>query len=94
MKAHILQVLVLDHGDDGAESAKTSIDCNRYPAHCTALSHETYDIGEWDDDHPLNQIGVDVMAWLKSGAKHRPGRCPFEQQHGSEGCAYCPQERG
>lgn len=57
MKAYLLTVLIVDHDEVGIDDIKTILREARYPNDCIAphvLSHQESDIGEWDDDHPLN----------------------------------------
>ena len=57
MKAHLLQVLILDFDKLGSDEIKATIENQKYPNHCispTVLSGREVDIGEWSDDHPLN----------------------------------------
>lgn len=57
-KAYKLEVLIVDHDELGAEEIAKVIEEQKYPNWCiypyVIRSHEK-DIGEWDDDHPLNQ---------------------------------------
>ena len=53
MKAHKIEVLMVDHDDIGASEIKSLISESDY-IYPSVLSIETVDIGEWDDDHPLN----------------------------------------
>jgi hypothetical protein len=71
MKAHILQVLVIDHDELGAGEAGEALEQANYPNDCISpdvLSHKTYDIGEWKDDHPLNYKKTDALVWLSMNA--------------------------
>jgi len=61
MKAHRITILIVDHDGVGEEDARMLIENARYPNHCLSphvLSFETAEIGEWDDDHPLNCKGT------------------------------------
>lgn len=67
MKAHILKVLVIDHDEMGADSVSATLELQRYPNGCISpqvVESATIDIGEWTDEHPLNQCDTDVGAWL------------------------------
>lgn len=58
MKVHKLTICIIDHDDVGEEEIRDIIENTRYPNHCISpdiKKFETRDIGEWDDDHPLNQ---------------------------------------
>lgn len=61
MKAHKVTLLIIDHDDvagEAPDALKNYIEQARYPNHCLyphVKSIETRDIGEWDDDHPLNK---------------------------------------
>jgi len=57
MQVHKLTVYVLDFDGLGADGVKETLENQRYPNHCispSVLFIETREIGEWDDDHPLN----------------------------------------
>jgi hypothetical protein len=57
MKAHKLEIMVIDFDELGAESVKTEIENARYPNDCVnpiVLDISTREIGEWYDGHPLN----------------------------------------
>jgi len=57
MKAYLLTVLIVDHDEVGSNDIKTILQETRYPNRCIAprvQSIREADIGEWDDDHPLN----------------------------------------
>lgn len=59
MKVHKLTVMVIDHDEVGADEAKHVIETARYPNRCImphVMNVETANIGEWREDHPLNQI--------------------------------------
>lgn len=73
MKAYKLTVLVVDHDEVGDEISDM-IECARYPNHAIAprvIDIQSIDIGEWDDEHPLNyrdkQAAFMASAeWLKT----------------------------
>lgn len=59
MKAYRIELLVVDH-DNVGDDMVTTIEEARYPNRCInpqVMSIEARDIGEWDDDHPLNHGG-------------------------------------
>ncbi len=61
MKAYKIVVLFLDHDDIGPDEAAQLIENARLPNHIipgTVMSVEMCDIGEWDDEHPLNTRGA------------------------------------
>ena len=56
MKAYRLEILVVDH-DDVGDRIKEIIEDQKYPNHCInpmVMDIQSVEIGEWDDDHPLN----------------------------------------
>lgn len=58
MKVHRVTAYVIDFDGLGAYSVREEIDRIRYPNDCIlprVLSVETWDVGEWDDGHPLNR---------------------------------------
>lgn len=59
MQAIQLVVTVLDFDGVGADGVKSMIENARYPNHGispTVRAVKVRDIGEWGDDHPLNQL--------------------------------------
>lgn len=53
MKAYLAKVLIIDHENYGKDDALMSLEQLRH-WHPTVVSCEEADIGEWNDDHPLN----------------------------------------
>ncbi len=74
MKAYKLTLLVTDDDRMGGDAIKTTIEAQKYPNWCIApevMSIEEADIGEWDDDHPLNHAdtkGAEFDRLFPSGA--------------------------
>lgn len=65
MKAYRVTFVVIDHDRLGADEIQSVVEDTRYPNHCLhprVTEIEEADIGEWSDDHPLNQIGADLDA--------------------------------
>lgn len=61
MKAHLITVLVVDHDNLGAEGIQQVMLNVRYPNRCIMpdfLAVKTAEIGEWSDDHPLNNTST------------------------------------
>jgi hypothetical protein len=57
MKAHLLQVLVIDHDHLGVDEVERVLEDANYPNDCiapTVIKSQSAEIGDWDDDHPLN----------------------------------------
>jgi hypothetical protein len=74
MKAHKVTLLIIDFDALGPEEVKVEIENVSYPNDCISpnvVEIETVDIGEWNDDHPLNNADTmkDAMENLfkKSG---------------------------
>lgn len=66
MKVHKVVLTIIDIDDIGAEEIKVVIENARYPNRCIApdvFSIETVDIGEFDDDHPLNNSKTARAEW-------------------------------
>lgn len=64
MKIYKLTVCVLGHEVDGKEAAEI-LENTKYPNWCmcpSVVEIEEREIGEWDDDHPLNQKGADLLS--------------------------------
>lgn len=67
MKAHVLTVVVIDFEDQGLDACILELEAGHFGNDCIAprvREMRSVDIGEWDDDHPLNIAGTDVLAWL------------------------------
>ena len=61
MEVHKVTLYIIDHDEIGKEGVKEILEITRYPNRCilpTVLSIESRDIGEWDDNHPLNMIDI------------------------------------
>ena len=61
MKAYKVELLIIDHDELGADGIKDVIENVKYPNYCIApdvKNIECVDIGEWDDDHPLNKFST------------------------------------
>jgi hypothetical protein len=57
MKVHLLQVLVIDHDALGVDEVERILEDANYPNRCIAPSvvkSQSAEIGDWDDDNPLN----------------------------------------
>lgn len=57
MKAYKVELLIIDHDEVGVEDMKLILEETKYSNRCihpTIMAVEEADIGEWDDDHPLN----------------------------------------
>lgn len=69
MKAYLLTVLVIDFDSLGEDDIVAVLEEQSYPNHCIVpdvVETVAYDIGEWDDDHPMNRLATDKLAWLES----------------------------
>lgn len=61
MKVHRLTFVVVDFDEVGAAEVGSIIENARYPNRCISpdfLSAETWEIGEWEDDNPLNILST------------------------------------
>jgi len=57
MKVYRIELMVIDHDEIGEDEVVQVLENARYPNHCiypVCMSRESRDIGEWSDDHPLN----------------------------------------
>ena len=57
MKAYKVELLIIDFDDIGAEAVATELENANYGNDCIAPQVKSVtgrDIGEWDDNHPLN----------------------------------------
>lgn len=58
MKAHKVTLLIIDLDKVGAEDIKIILENQKFPNRCISpdvKAIETVEIGEWSDEHPLNQ---------------------------------------
>lgn len=56
MKAYVVKLLVIDLEDIGEEGVQELFDRSEF---CTNLYDvETLEIGEWSDEHELNQLAI------------------------------------
>ena len=58
MKAYKVEILIIDHDELGAEGIKQVIEETSYPNYCISPDVKdivSVEIGEWDDEHPLNK---------------------------------------
>ena len=57
MKVYKVELCIMDHDEIGPDDIKCTIENIKYPNRCIhpdVTSIKGVDIGEWDDDHPLN----------------------------------------
>lgn len=57
MKVHKIEIVVIDFDNMGSEEVVSTIENQKYPNYCispTVLNIISRDIGEWSDEHPLN----------------------------------------
>ena len=62
MKAYKLEVLIIDFDELGADEIVAVLENVKYPNHCISpdvKKIEITDIGEWNDNHPLNKSTAD-----------------------------------
>lgn len=74
-------LLFIDHDNVGPDEAVQLIEGARLPNHIdpgTIMSLEESDIGEWSDDHPLNDRGTKEAEFLKL---FPDGACRAEPEH-------------
>ena len=59
MKAYKVTLLIVDHDELGEQEIKDVIENTDFPNHCMnpeVMDIKEAEIGEWDDDHPLNKV--------------------------------------
>lgn len=57
MKAHLLQVLVIDHDHLGVDEVERVLEDTNYPNNCIiphVIKSQSVEIGDWDDNNLLN----------------------------------------
>jgi hypothetical protein len=72
MKVYKLEVMVIDNDNCGAEDIKDMIQDARYPNHAIdpiVKNIESADIGEWSDDHPLNNPETSTQEYIRLFSK-------------------------
>jgi len=58
MRAYKVEIMIIDFDDLGDEGIADVIENTKYPNYCISpqvKSVQSADIGEWDDNHPLNR---------------------------------------
>lgn len=68
MKVHKVTLIILDFDDIGKEEIESVIENTHYPNRCInpeVVNIETVEIGEWSDDHPLNQTDTAMKEWIR-----------------------------
>jgi hypothetical protein len=68
MQAHKVTLLIIDMDELGREEIKEVIENTHYPNRCIdpeVYNIETVEIGEWYDDHPLNQTATANIEWRR-----------------------------
>jgi hypothetical protein len=68
MHAHVVTLTIIDLDELGAEEIKSVIENAHYPNHCISpdvVSIETVDVGEWSDEHPLNNSETSGAEWKR-----------------------------
>lgn len=59
MKAYKVEILIIDFDGLGENEIQSVLENTGYPNHCISpnvMDISERDIGEWSDDHPLNQL--------------------------------------
>lgn len=67
-QAHVVVLTILDLDGLDANEIKIVIENVHYPNHCMSpdvIKVQTVDLGEWDDDHPLNQSDTADAEWRR-----------------------------
>jgi hypothetical protein len=68
MKAYEITLRIIDFDGLGPDEIRHVLENARYPNHCIAPKVHGYreaDIGEWDDDHPLNKQDTAEDEWSR-----------------------------
>lgn len=83
---------VTRHGPSALVALRRAAQDYHVPILCAVCGREE----PCDDDHGGSSARakepIDLKTLVEFVARG-PDRCPFENDHGPEGCAYCPQER-
>ena len=57
MKVYKVELMIIDFDEVGPDEIEEIIEDTKYPNRCiqpVVIKMESREIGEWDDDHPLN----------------------------------------
>lgn len=84
MKVHKVTICIVDHDQIGADGIAEVIENESWPNHCInpqVVDVETVDIGEWNDNHPLNNNRTFESTFNKL----------FETETDDEFCSRCGQ---
>jgi hypothetical protein len=68
MKAYEVTLRIIDFDGIGPAQIKYVLENARYPNHCISPEAHGYreaDIGEWNDDHPLNNAATTEAEWTR-----------------------------
>jgi rhodanese-related sulfurtransferase len=68
MKAYIVTLTIIDLDEIGAEEIKDVIESAHYPNRCISpdvVNIESADIGEWSDEHLLNDNRTAEAEWRR-----------------------------
>lgn len=74
MKAYRVEILVIDFDGLGQDGVRTEIKNARYPNRCISpdvKAIEEHDIGDWSDDHPLNNRSTADAEYARLLAKSK-----------------------
>lgn len=63
-KAHKIEIVVLDPENMGVEEFNIILEQNRF-INGRVLKTSTYNVGEWNDNHPLNLSNKEAVKWLE-----------------------------
>jgi hypothetical protein len=68
MKAYKVTLTIIDFDHIGEDEIKLVIEDTRYPNRCISpnvVNIESVDIGEWNDNHPLNNSRTCEAEWKR-----------------------------
>jgi len=68
MKAYRIELLIIDFDELGDKEIKEVLENTKYPNWCISpnvMKITEKDIGEWDDDHPLNNTETMDKAYVE-----------------------------
>jgi hypothetical protein len=63
MKIYKVTLFIIDHDELGEGDISETLESTKYPNRCISpevWEIESKEIGEWSDDHPLNQRSTDT----------------------------------
>jgi hypothetical protein len=91
MKVHKVEVMIIDHDEVGNMGVIDVLENAHYSNRCISpkvISVQTKDIGEWTDEHPLNQRSTALDYYKKLFSTTPEPAVETEEESGTYGGPY------